>query len=379
MSGIYLHIPFCEHKCIYCDFYSVESLGAMGRFLRALRSEIEISSASSDQELVETIYFGGGTPSLLPPDAIAGILRRLGDRYEVAERAEITLEANPGTVDPRTLEAFRASGINRLSVGVQSFRDEDLRFLTRIHSAQSARECVRAAKAAGFDNVSIDLIFALPGQTMDQWIENLAEAVALEPQHISAYSLIVEHGTPLARMVAADEVRPHDIETEAAMYERTMEFLLMAGYEHYEVSNYAVPGYRSRHNSNYWNHTTYLGFGPSAHSFRAGRRWWNVAGINQYCGMLESGSLPLAGEEHLTPAALLDEAVMLSLRCGGIDLGLLQKVHHVDLLARNRRTVEEIVHHDLAVLDGRTLTLTSKGFLLCDAISERLVAGSRVG
>ncbi len=375
MAGIYIHIPFCEHKCIYCDFYSVESLGQVDRFLRALRSEIALAASAGMSERIGTIYFGGGTPSLLSAEQVGRILQDIRATYRVDADAEITLEANPGTVETRKLGGFRQAGINRVSFGVQSFKEEDLRFLTRIHSSEEARRSVRAARSVGFENVSIDLIFALPGQTMAGWKENLVEAVGLEPQHISAYSLLVERGTPLARMVAAREVRPQKIEAEAAMYEMTMEFLRGAGYDHYEVSNYALPGFRSRHNSNYWNHTTYLGFGPSAHSFQSGRRWWNVSGITQYCVMLEEGRIPLVGEEQLTPGALLDEAVMLGLRCGEIDLTLLKKLHGVDLLVGNHRVVDEMLRQDLAVLDDRLLRLTPKGFLLCDAISERLLAG----
>ena len=214
----------------------------------------------SENERFETIFFGGGTPSLLAPEEIADILQHLAKTFTVQPEAEITLETNPGTVDRKKLEGFRRAGINRLSFGVQSFFDEDLKFLTRIHSASQAREAVRFAQEAGFNNISVDLIFALPNQTLSRWEENLRFALELNPQHISAYGLIIERGTPLFRMVDAKIVSPQPVETEAAMYEMTMGYLHAAGFEHYEVSNYAKPGFRSVHNCNYWNHSHYIGF-----------------------------------------------------------------------------------------------------------------------
>ncbi len=286
----------------------------------------------------------------------------------------MTLEANPGTVDRAKLQAFRRAGVNRLSIGIQSFDDEELKFLTRIHSAEEGRQAVAFAREAGFENVSIDLIFALPGQTTEKWRQHLEEAIALGPRHISAYSLIVEHGTPLARMVRSKLVSPLPLEAEAEMYELTMETLRQAGYEHYEVSNYALPGFRSRHNGNYWNHSNYLGLGPSAHSFWSGRRWWNFANLGTYCSRLEGDSLPVAGEELLSEGELLDEAVMLGLRSGGIDLDRLSREHGVDLLGSPRPVIESMIADRLAVRDRNLLRLTDKGFLVCDGLSELLLS-----
>jgi oxygen-independent coproporphyrinogen-3 oxidase len=378
MSSLYLHIPFCEHKCIYCDFYSIESLDPMKAFLRALHAEIALQAGLGVGETFGTIFFGGGTPSLLSPEELGAILLDLRTAFDVAPDAEITLEANPGTVDGAKLAAYRDLGINRLSFGVQSFHDDELKFLTRIHSADQARAAVRLARESGFEDLSVDLIFALPGQTMERWMANLRAALELDPTHISAYSLIVEAGTPLHRMVTAKLVSPLPLETEAVMYERTMELLGAAGFEHYEVSNYARPGRRSRHNSNYWNHAHYLGFGPSAHSFQHGRRWWNVANVSTYCDKLGRGTLPLAGEETLTTDELFDEAVMLGLRSDGIDLGRLRAHHGVDLLAGSALTIEQMVGERLALLEGERLRLTDKGYLLCDAISARLLSEVRV-
>jgi oxygen-independent coproporphyrinogen-3 oxidase len=284
MPGLYIHIPFCERKCVYCDFYSIEGSSMMGRFLESLSHEINLCAQLGRDGLVfDTVYFGGGTPSLLSPSAVGSILDDLHRNFQVAKTTEITLEVNPGTVDSEKLKEFRQIGVNRLSIGIQSFHEHELKFLGRIHSAHEAKACVRSAQEVGYDNVSLDLIYALPGQDLRDCEDNLSTAVSLSPQHISAYSLIVEEGTPLARMVARGEVLPTSEEVETEMYLLTMEYLAARGFEHYEVSNYARRGFHSLHNSLYWNHDSYLGFGPSAHSFWCGEpflestRWWNVA------------------------------------------------------------------------------------------------------
>jgi len=374
MAGIYLHIPFCEHKCIYCDFYSIESLDHVDLFLRSLHSEIDLFRSQCDSANIETVFFGGGTPSLLDPSAIGSILDHLASGFSLDAGAEITLEANPGTVDGQKLRGFRDAGINRISFGIQSFFDEELAFLTRIHSAEEAIECVKRARKSGFSNISVDLIFALPGQTQSRWEQNLRTAIELTPEHISAYSLIVEQGTPLARMVKSKLVSPLPLETEASMYEFTMEYLCRAGYEHYEVSNYAKPGFRSVHNGNYWNHSPYFGFGPSAHSFDSRRRWWNVSNVRRYCELIAKNLLPVSGEETLTAEERRDEAVMLGLRSGGVDLLQLQRERGVDLFSTNQPLIEKLVDDGLATFERSVLRLTDKGFLLCDAISENLLA-----
>lgn len=376
MAGLYLHIPFCERKCIYCDFFSVESQEDQERFLEALRREITLLAGCGLVEPVETIYFGGGTPSLLAPPSAGEILRLISENFPVNPGAEITLEANPGTVEQEKLRSFRRAGFNRLSLGVQSFHGTHLKALTRIHSSDEATRSVSAARSAGFANVSIDLIFALPAETIGDWESDLEKAVSLSPEHISAYSLIVEKGTPLARMVAEGTVSPAPLEIEARMYELTMAYLKSAGYEHYEVSNYARPGFRSIHNSNYWNHTNYLGLGPSAHSFWSGRRWWNLRSIRGYSEALERGDLPEAGREDLTKDELLGEAIMLGLRSDGIDLSAIAVRYGVDLLRRNDRLISHLVSEGLAVLEGGRLRLSDRGYLLCDKIVEMLLPGA---
>ncbi|HLX11414.1 MAG TPA: radical SAM family heme chaperone HemW [Bacteroidota bacterium] len=373
MASLYLHIPFCEKKCIYCDFYSVEHLQSMDAFVASLKKEIELYAEYGKRDPVETIFFGGGTPSLLPPKTVGEILNLLAGKFTINKDAEITLEANPGTVDKQKLFDLKAAGLNRISFGVQSFHKSDLEFLSRIHTADEATEAVAWAQQVGFTNINIDLIYALPNQTMAQWEENLRRAISLGTQHLSAYNLIVEEGTPLARMVRAKQVSPLPTDTEAEMYEFTMEYLGARGFDHYEVSNYSLPGFESRHNSNYWNHTNYIGFGPSAHSFWNDRRWWNIANIQSYCQHIEKGETPVAGDEHLSGSQLFEEAVMLDARCGKVDLRSLEERYGAEI-EPIAELCDSIATDGLATKISATMyTLTPRGYLLCDEISERII------
>lgn len=372
MRSIYLHIPFCEKKCLYCDFYSIENRSLTGRFLDALVLEVERAGTEHPGAEVDTVFFGGGTPSLLKPAELSRLLDALRASFRLAADAEITVETNPGTVTAGTLRAYRESGVNRLSIGVQSFLPEELRFLDRIHDPAQAEACVREARAAGFQNVSIDLIFALPGQRRSSWEETLRKSVALGPEHISAYSLIVEPSTPLFRLVEEGKVIPAGRDDEASLYEFTMGFLGSEGYDQYEVSNFARPGFRCRHNANYWSHGAYLGLGPSAHSFlpldggREGRRWWNVSNLVNYLERVEAGLPPLAGEERLSGNQLRNERVFLGLRGRGLALAEIAD-------GKSQAVVRDLVEHGLAVVEDEALRLTPRGYLLCDEISAKLM------
>ncbi len=383
MASLYLHIPFCEHKCIYCDFYSIAPSDGLarselptGRFLEALKKEIELRSTTGSAGVsYETVFFGGGTPSLLSSQELGAILGHLAAKYSIESNAEITVETNPGTVNRQKLQEFRSLGINRLSIGVQSFHDDDLQFLTRIHSSQTAKCCVREAYDSGFENVSIDLIFSLPSQTRDRWISNLDQAMELQPTHISCYSLIVEANTPLFRMVESKQVSLLDADTDAELYELTISYLTGHGYEQYEVSNFAKPGFKSRHNKSYWDHTDYVGFGPSAHSFsirsqhaEGPERSWNVANLSDYCSKLEKGQLPVIGMEHLTIDQLIEEEIFLGLRSEGIDLSSFRTKFGKDLMMEHELRVRDLLETSLAVVEKGRLRLTSKGYPLCDEI-----------
>lgn len=377
MGSLYIHIPFCERKCVYCDFYSVESLHHTSEFLEALRAEIALAGTGAPDEEIGTVYFGGGTPSLLTPSQLESVLRALHATFRISPHAEVTLETNPGTVTRDRIREFRRLGVNRLSIGIQSFFEDELKFLGRIHSVDEAVECVRSAQAVGFDNVSIDLIYSLPGQRRERWEENLGQAAALSPAHVSAYSLIVEEGTPLARMVASGQVRTSSTDDEAELYACTMDFMDRSGFEHYEVSNYASPGYRSRHNMAYWSHENYLGFGPSAHSFRrsAGHcsRWANVSNISSYLERLRNHELPIVFEEKVQGDQLVNERIFLGLRSTGLGLGRLRSEFGIDIAILRAPILHGLLEEGLALIRDEVLCLTSRGFLLCDEIAGRLM------
>lgn len=380
MPSLYLHIPFCEKKCVYCDFYSIETLSPMDDFLKALHNEIDLYAGYGKDVGFDTIFFGGGTPSLLTPEQLESILHHLKSVYTVTSNAEITLETNPGTVTREKLAAYRSLGVNRISMGVQSFHEDELRFLSRIHTSDEAIQCAGMLKDVGFKNFSIDLIYALPGQTTERWLSNLEQAMKLEPPHISAYGLIVEDGTPLARMVLSKQVSPAPTDDEAGLYEMTMDFLARQGYEHYEVSNYAKPGFRSIHNYNYWTHGGYLGFGPSAHSFWNGeltgnlpRRWWNIANISHYCEKLQRKELPLVSSEQLSANDLFTERILLGLRSDGIDLKRLKRDFPSKSFDATDDIIRQLVHDQLAKIENESLCLTSRGYLLCDEVCMKLI------
>jgi oxygen-independent coproporphyrinogen-3 oxidase len=378
LASLYVHIPFCARKCLYCDFYSVERPEAVEDFLAALSCEIALRRPGNDHVTFDTTFFGGGTPSLLAPWQLESILTRLHATFRIASNAEITLEANPGTVTLESLRAFHALGVNRLSLGIQSFHDADLRFLGRMHDSAEAFRCLEWSRTAGFDNISVDVMYAIPGQTLDRWQDTLRMSVELAPQHIAAYNLTVEDQTPLAHRIRAGEIRTTPTHREAQMYEMTMEWFAAHGYEHYEVSNYARPGFRCRHNCAYWSHEDYLGFGPSAHSFwkrsdaRRGRRWCNVADLSNYTALLERGRLPIASEEDVGIRELVQERILLGLRSGGLDLARLATDFECDLEASRDDMIRWMLEEDLALREGRVLRLTPRGYVLCDEICSRL-------
>lgn len=379
MASLYLHIPFCERKCVYCDFYSIENIAPMDSFLASIDREITLYAEQGAGTEFDTVFFGGGTPSLLAPAQLEKLLSRLHGTFVIAPDAEVTLETNPGTVSQEKLAAYRALGINRLSIGVQSFREEELSFLSRIHTGPEAVACVAMARRAGFDNLSLDLMYSLPGQTPAQWEETLRRAIGLAPDHISAYSLIVEDNTPLARMVAARQVSPNPSEAEASMYEQTMAILAGHGFEHYEVSNYALPGKRSRHNYAYWSHQNYLAFGPSAHAFwrgedwRTAARWSNVANLSTYVQKLSRAELPVAFRESVTDRQLMNERIFLGLRSDGIDCARFAGDFGSPIPAAARSLADALVAEGKALMRGDVLRLTQDGFLLCDEIARRMM------
>ncbi|MEI6456238.1 MAG: radical SAM family heme chaperone HemW [bacterium] len=313
MAGIYIHIPFCRRKCHYCNFFSLASSKFIDSFVESLLLEIKLEASYLGVETVETIYFGGGTPSLLPPLSIEKILDAVRDHFPLSRSPEITLEANPDDLNSVYLQAIHDTGINRLSIGVQSFFDEDLKFLNRTHSAESAENSVRAAKEAGFSNLSIDLIYGIPGLTADRWEQNLDKSILLEVPHISSYALTVEKHTALDLFIRQQKVAAPDEEQSVAHFRLLMDKMKKAGFLHYEISNFCKEGSLSIHNSNYWKGFPYLGLGPSAHSFNERSRKWNLSGLAAYIENIRSGA-PFSEKETLTATQPFNEYVMTSLR-----------------------------------------------------------------
>ena len=312
--GIYIHIPFCVKKCDYCDFYShAPRAGEQERYQRALLRQIRQDSPMAAGRTVDTIYFGGGTPSLLSPAQIARILQTIN----ATQAIEVTLEANPGDLTPDYLRAIREAGVNRLSIGIQSFDDEVLRLIGRRHTAAEAKAAVKAAQAAGFDNISIDLIYGIPStlnSPLFAWQDQIRQALQLGVQHISTYCLSYEEGTRMTRMLEQGEITEVDEDTENAMYDLLVSQLKEAGFEHYEVSSFALPSYRSQHNSSYWNRTPYIGLGAGAHSYDGARtRSWNPDNLEEYIRAMERGE-DAATYETLTDTDLYNERIMLGLR-----------------------------------------------------------------
>ena len=308
MAGLYVHIPFCKKRCIYCDFFSTTQLARRAEYVEALLKEI---NARKDEagEPIRTIYIGGGTPSTFEPTAIRRILTTIG----TDDAAEITMELNPGDATPAYLSDIHAAGVNRLSIGIQSFQDDLLALIGRRHNAQQAIQAVHMAQDAGFDNLSIDLMYALPTQTMDRWKADIETALTLNVQHISSYGLMYEDGTVLTRMMENHQVEPIDEQTENDMYDYLCERLQQAGFEHYEVSNFALPGCVSQHNSSYWNHTPYVGVGAGAHSYIRNIRSWNPSDLDAYIQGFRSGNM-VRESETLTERDRHNERIMLGLR-----------------------------------------------------------------
>lgn len=375
--GIYVHIPFCQKHCPYCDFVVVEGmLHTAPAYVDALCAEIRQGAARhAPNPPVATIFLGGGTPSLLRARAVEQILTTIRASFAVLPGAEITLEANPGPLRPRHLTAFRAAGVTRLSLGVQTFDPRGLATLGRLHTPVEGREAVANARAAGFDDVSLDLIFGWEDQSLADWRADLATAIALGPDHISVYALTVEEGTPLAHAVATGATHVADDDLYAEMFLAADDDLTNAGFSHYEVSNYARPGHRSRHNCGYWVNGDYLGFGVGAHSHRHDRRWWNVRDLHTYLERAPSGSAEAAGET-IDAATTMAETMMLGTRLaeGIVDDAFLHR-HNQTIDATFAPALTEYVALGLVKRTGGRTALTPRGRLVADAIAERFVVG----
>ncbi len=375
--GLYLHIPFCLARCGYCDFNTYQHDPGLARaYVASLCAEIAAWGVRPELQgrRSATAFLGGGTPSLLDPEEVAGILETARAAFGLAPGAEVTLEANPGTVGEAKLRGYRDAGVNRLSLGVQAFQDHVLRLAGRDHGAREARRAVADARAAGFSNLSLDLIFALPGQTQPEWAASLDEAVALDPEHISAYGLTYEEGTPFHRDRRAGRLMPVDEETETAMFEQGIARLTAAGYEHYEISNFARPGFRSAHNQIYWRCGDYLGLGAGAHSCLGGRRFFNRRLPQDYMAAVRLRGTAEVGAEELTPRQRLGEALVLGLRLReGVDLEALAARFAPWGVAPEADVLERLEGYGLVQRHGPRLRLTDRGIRLANEVFVVLV------
>ena len=372
VAGIYIHVPFCQGRCIYCDFYSTtEGEEWKSRYVDALLAELRMRRDELPLARVHSIYIGGGTPSQLPARALAAILSEVCRLFPVDSDAEVTVEANPDDVTPEWLAALSHTPVNRLSMGVQSFDDALLRLIRRRHTAQQAVCAVEQAALHGISNVSIDLIYGLPTQTMEQWQADVRQALALDVQHLSAYSLSYEEGTPLWRMLEQGRIEEADEELSLRMYEHLIDSTRAAGFTHYEISNFCRPGRHSQHNSAYWHGVPYLGFGPGAHSYDGMRtRRWNLSDLKGY--VQAAGSMPPHQSEVLTDDELYDETVMTRLRTSeGLSLDLLTAAYRAYCMAQ----AEPHLRAGRLEQAGSTIRLTRQGvFTSNDIISDLMRA-----
>jgi len=373
-SALYIHVPFCDHKCIYCDFYSIITSDNIQSFLQALKKEVDFFSAQySNDKNYTSIFFGGGTPSLMHPDYLHSIITHLKNKFTIDDNAEITMEMNPGTVDKEKLRRFKEMGINRISIGIQSFDEDELKFLTRIHNRKTAIQTVYTAADVGFDNISIDLIFNLPNQTKEKLIENLNIAIELPIKHISTYSLILEHGTILNKMVLDGKVTMQDNDYDAGLYETTIDYLLSNDFYQYEVSNFAKPDFECVHNNAYWKYRDYLGLGTSAHSFINGKRWWNFSSLKKYIHEIELKGHAIKNSEKITEPQLHDEYVMLALRSSGLNLIEYRKKFDDSWIKKNYNYFELLKNENLITSNNDIIKLTSKGYAICDEILKNIL------
>ncbi|NEN24563.1 radical SAM family heme chaperone HemW [Cryomorpha ignava] len=370
MAGIYVHIPFCKQACTYCDFHFSTSMRNKQNVLDALKKEAKMRVDYLGTEPIETLYFGGGTPSLLNAHELTSILKSLRENYNFAHEIEFTYEANPDDLSAEKLNMLVENGVNRLSIGIQSFDDKYLEWMNRAHRSADSVACVKRAHEAGITNISIDLIYGLPNLEISQWKSEIDNALALGVTHISAYCLTVEPATALGFRVRKGTEKPVDDEAASQQFEVLIEKLAAAGFEQYEVSNFAREGFYSKHNTSYWFGIPYLGLGPSAHSFKPAERAWNVANNSRYIQKIEADELPITSE-NLSLEDQFNEWVMTGLRTKwGLDiLGGTQRFK-IDLRTGNENLIEKLVQEKKAELNNGIFRLTKRGFFLADGIAS---------
>ncbi len=363
MAGLYIHIPFCARRCIYCGFYSTTLLGERQRYVDALCREMTLRPERPE---IGTIYLGGGTPSTLSHGQLRQLFRHIYKRYSISPTAEITIEMNPDDIRPGML---RGLPVNRVSMGAQTFSDRRLRFLRRRHTAAQVAQAVGTIRNEGIENISIDLMFGFPCETLDEWREDIRQALALHPEHLSAYSLMVEEGTPLCRLVEQGSVEEGDEELTVRMYDLLVDELTAAGYEHYEISNFALPGRRSRHNASYWDGTPYIGLGAAAHSYDGRTRQWNVDNLAEYLEAIERGQRPFE-QETLDDDMRYNDLITTRLRTReGIALSGLATSYQNYML----ENAASALRQGLLQMDNGLLRLTRKGIMVSNTVMSDLM------
>ncbi len=370
MAGVYIHIPFCTQKCHYCNFFSQPAIQLIPQYIDSICREIELQK-SYLSEPVKTIYFGGGTPGLLSPQQIEQILNVIHKNYDIAV-TEITLEVNPDDINPEYLHKIKEIGINRLSMGVQSLDDRDLKWLNRRHSAEQAINAVLEAKKAGFDNISIDLIYGIPVQSQKRWSKQLEKALEIRPQHLSAYALTVESGTALHHFISHGERQNVDDEHALSCFKILKSATEKHGYHQYEVSNFAIIGKESQHNSSYWNQTPYLGIGASAHSYNKNSRQWNICAINKYMQSINEGITPFE-YEILSREDKINEYVMTSLRTAkGCNLKYIKEAFGRETAKRIADSSAQFINKGLLIHEDDYLSVGINGWFQLDGIAASL-------
>jgi len=367
--GLYIHIPFCMSKCPYCDFYSSTSISAISDFLDALFKEMEMYRDRFNP--FDTVYIGGGTPSLLSSKQLENILIKVRENFDLLPDSEITIEANPADLNRFFLESIREIGINRINIGVQSFDEKVLDFLGRRHSIKQAISAIEASRRAGFHNIGLDLIYGVPEQNVESWLDTLKQAVVFLPEHLSCYQLTLEAKTPLGIKCQAGEFSVPGEESQYEFFMKTSEFLRDAGYIHYEVSNFSRgQEYASRHNQKYWNHSPFLGLGPSAHSFQSNQRWWNHRSLDQYLTSINAGNLPVQETETLTMEQLRLEALCLGLRTKrGVSLQGFKDQYAYDLFTEKKELLVKLEEEGFISIRDGFLYPTQTGLALADSLS----------
>ena len=372
MAGIYIHIPFCKQACVYCNFHFSTSMQLKNDFIQALLKEINDRKDYLPGENIETIYFGGGSPSLLSPSEIETVLMALQQHFSIQNDAEITLEANPDDITGERARAWKQMGINRLSMGVQSFYDEDLHWMNRAHNAEQSFYSIDTVLSAGFSNLTIDLIYGTPTLTDEKWKRNVDRAIQYGIPHLSCYALTVESKTALERMIRNGKTVDINTEDQARQFLLLIDWLEASGYDHYEISNFAKPGMRSRHNTSYWQQKTYLGLGPSAHSFNGHSRQWNISNNALYISSVKN-SMPAFEIEELHPIHKLNEYIMTSLRTAeGLNLEFVSTQFGTGTVSELERNAFRHQQNGSMIHEEKMMKLTKKGKLLADGIAADL-------